>query len=352
MNNIIDVHTHFLPKSYVDALKKNVVGDPDGWPTPSWNEQTTLGFMKKNKIGYSLLSLSSPHINFGDKEETVYLAQNTNDYGRKLSQQYSSQLGYLASLPLPYENESVDEINRSLSNGAKGFAVPSNSRGIYFGTPLFEKVYERLNQEHAVVLMHPNQTPVKPMNVNVGMPTPLMGFLMDTTMTFMNLLQHHFFDKYPDIRLIIPHGGAFMPILADRDAPYTKETYKSDMFAAMEHVYFDTAGAVFPRQLPMLLTLADPTHILYGSDIPYTNLSLATQLLDMFTEAGGVKAKFKFQAVNTASKLGHFIDKKPKLAKYKTLIDESQNMLTGADILTPRLRDMILHDNAVKLFDL
>ncbi len=59
MDGTIDFHTHFLPKKYAQALKKHIPGDPDGWPTPGWDEHLTLGFMRKNHISYSILSLSS-----------------------------------------------------------------------------------------------------------------------------------------------------------------------------------------------------------------------------------------------------------------------------------------------------
>lgn len=352
MKPIIDVHTHFLPPIYTAALKRNVSGDPDGWPTPKWSVDTTLDFMHKNNITYSLLSLSSPHFNWGNKDETVQIAQETNHFGGELHRSYPSQLGYLASLPLPYEQDSIFAVNRALSEGAQGFTVPSNSRGIYWGSPLMDGVYQRLNEEKAVVLVHPNQPSQQPLNVNIGMPTPLMGFLMDTTMMFMNLLRYHFFDRFPDIRLIIPHAGAFLPILADRDAMFVQQKYHQDMFAALKHVYFDAAGAVFPRQLPMLLTLADEDHIVYGSDIPYTPLLISSQLLKLITDGQAAAGQKKLKQVTFARQHDALFKKTAQLAPIDTLLTTLQGMLAGASILTPTLKDKILYRNAQRLFAL
>lgn len=352
MSDIIDVHTHYLPKIYTDALNRHIPGDPDGWPTPAWKPATTLNFMAKNHISYSLLSLSSPHFNFGDKAETLEIARQSNVEGEQLSIAHPDKLGYLASLPLPYTNESVEEIDWALKHRARGFTVPTNTRGIYFGTPIFDEVYQRLNDAHAVVALHPNQPAALPMNVNIDMPTPLMGFFIDTTMTFMNLLKYHFFDRFPDIQLIVPHAGAFLGILADRDATFVKEQYQSDMFAAMKHVYFDTAGAVFPRQLPMLMTLTDEKHILYGSDIPYTSATLSTQLLSVITNAEDPKADKKRQLVATAHKFDHFYEHFKKLQQVPMMLDMIVQMMNGADILTPELKREILTDNATQLFHL
>lgn len=352
MTGIIDVHTHYLPKIYTEALKRHIPGNPDGWATPDWTPATTLDFMKKNNISYSVLSLSSPHFNFGDRQETLEIARKANEEGERLTIAHPDQLGYLASLPLPYVNDAVTEVNWALAHHTRGFTVPTNTRGIYFGSPIFDEVYAQLNAAKAVVAMHPNQPSDLPKNVNIDLPTPLMGFFIDTTMTFMNLLEYHFFDRFPDIKLIVPHAGAFLGILADRDETFVKAQYQTDLFAAMKHVYFDTAGAVFPRQLPMLLTLADEQHILYGSDIPYTELGLSSQLLSIIVDADDKKASRKMKLVQTAHRFDHFYAKHKKLAEIPTLLDMVIKMMNGAEILTPTLKKEILTDNAKTLLGL
>ncbi|MBW1621899.1 amidohydrolase family protein [Lactiplantibacillus plantarum] len=275
----IDFHTHYLPTSYVEALKRHVPGDPDGWPTPEWTPQLTLNFMRDNDISYSILSLSSPHVNFGDKAETIRLVEAANDDGKSLAQQYPDQLGYLASLPIPYELDAVKTVQQALDqDGALGVTVPTNSRGLYFGSPVLERVYQELDARQAIVALHPNEPAILPKNVDIDLPVPLLGFFMDTTMTFINMLKYHFFEKYPNIKVIIPHAGAFLGIVDDRIAQYAQKVYQVDVYDVMHHVYFDVAGAVLPRQLPTLMSLAQPEHLLYGSDIPYTPLDGSRQL--------------------------------------------------------------------------
>ena len=116
--------------------------------------------------------------------------------------------------------------------------------------------------------MHPNRPAQGPMNVNIDMPIPLMGFFIDTTMTFMNLLRYHFLTVIRILNSLCLMPVRFLSILADRDAAFVKQQYNSDMFAALRHVYFDVAGTVFPRQLPMLLTLADEQHLVLAATFP------------------------------------------------------------------------------------
>ncbi|REC24213.1 amidohydrolase [Enterococcus pseudoavium] len=267
----IDLHTHYLPKGYVVALEKHIPENPDGWPTPSWKVEDTLDLMARHDIEYSVLSLSSPHINFGSRNETIELAEEANELGKELTESYPDQIGYFASLPLPYVNETLKAVDRATKEQkALGFTVPTNSRGAYFGSEVFGEVYEQLNEQKAIVALHPNQ-PQLPMNATIDLPIPLMGFFFDTTMTMLKLFQTHFFEKYPDIKLIVPHAGAVMPILTDRVAGYFRNKEGIDVYDISKKLYFDTAGRVLPRQLPALMTLADPNHIVYGSDAPYTD---------------------------------------------------------------------------------
>ena len=45
---------------------------------------------------------------------------------------------------------------------------------------------------------------------------------------------------------------------------------RADMMEDMAHVYFDVAGFSEQKQLEMLLRNVPDTHLVYGSDTPYT----------------------------------------------------------------------------------
>ena len=48
---------------------------------------------------------------------------------------------------------------------------------------------------------------------------------------------------------------------------------RADIMQDMAHVYYDLAGFSEQKQLELLLRNMDETHLLYGSDVPYTDLS-------------------------------------------------------------------------------
>ena len=81
-------------------------------------------------------------------------------------------------------------------------------------------------------------------------------------------------ERYPDIPIILSHAGGAVPYIAGRIAlaetsPLLKEIAPKGVIAYLKGFYYDTALSATPFALPCLRTLADPAHILFGSDYPF-----------------------------------------------------------------------------------
>lgn len=279
----IDMHAHYLPQAYKDALLNRGEKNPDGFPTPNWDPEMHLKTMDQLGISRSMLSISSPHINFGDRNAAKILARKVNEDGAELVQKYPGRFGLFASLPLPNVEDSIEEIQYAKEIlHVDGFALPTNTQGVYLGNPCLDPVFEELNKHKAVVVLHPNKPSSVPENVAEGLPIPMMEFLFDTTRTVINMILKGTLKKFPDIKFIIPHAGAFLPILADRIASAIQvlptsfgeniklEENRIDIYDELKKLYYDVAGVCLPRQLDALLQIVNVDHLLYGSDYPYT----------------------------------------------------------------------------------
>lgn len=95
----IDMHVHYLPQAYREALLKCSEVNPDGFPIPMWSPEMHLESMKHLGISTSMLAISSPHINFGDTIAAKILARKVNEDGAQLVEKYPGQFGLLPSLP-------------------------------------------------------------------------------------------------------------------------------------------------------------------------------------------------------------------------------------------------------------
>jgi len=133
--------------------------------------------------------------------------------------------------------------------------------------------------------MHPT-SPTCPccQTLSLGYPQPMIEFMFETTRAVTNLLLTGTLDRFPHVRLIVPHAGAAVPVLADRvvglsPALNLPEPVEADrFFATLRRFYYDLAGYPLPRLAPALLQIADPRRIFYGSDWPFTPLPIVTRL--------------------------------------------------------------------------
>ncbi|KRM58772.1 hypothetical protein C5L31_000563 [Secundilactobacillus malefermentans] len=288
----IDLHAHYLSPGYKKFLKEQFNDMGDGVKTPDYSIDTTLEIMAQTNIDYSVISISSPHINTGEKGSTIELAEEVNEYAATQHQNYADKIGFFASLPLPYVDESLKAIDKALDQqDAAGFTLPTNSRGTYLGDPKLDPIMQKLNERHALVALHPNAPGTIDQTVTSQIPAPIMEFFFDTTRTVLNMLQNGIFKRYPNIKFIIPHAGAVLPIIAGRvklaqslNPNLTDD--QVDINSVLSQQYFDVAGAVLPQQLPALLELIDPDRLVYASDTPYTPTPAVKILSNQLEETG------------------------------------------------------------------
>ena len=276
----IDFQAHYLPPSYYDFLAEEGLFCPDGFPTPQWDEAWQQEMMGELGIAYALLSVSSPSLWTKDPARTRTLARKVNDEGAEIVSRAPGNLGFLATLPLPEVSAAINEARRCLDTlHAGGVGLMTNYGGVYLGDRSLDPILAELNGRGALAVLHPTKPAVTVPNVNQEIPVPAFGYFVETTRTVLNLVQNDTFARYPDIRWVIPHAGAFLPILADRFESFAlmlrfaDPDRRVDILADMAHVYYDLAGFSEPKQLAMLFRNVDETHLLYGSDTPYTDIS-------------------------------------------------------------------------------
>ncbi|CAK1363619.1 hypothetical protein CB0940_04353 [Cercospora beticola] len=322
MPHKIDVHSHFLPPVYQEALKKHGHANPDGMPyVPGWSAEEHLALMDKLNISKSILSISSPgcHILPGDDDLARSLTRDCNKYASDLKKQYPTRFGYFAALPLPDVEGSLEEIPKAISEGCDGFVFMTNTHGIYLGDSELDPIFDELNRRKALLFIHPTtpQCPCSPEAIAAGekpvkatpfaekFPTPMLDFFFDTARVVSNLFMSGTIKRCPYLRIILPHlGGASPPLLSrwtgfGRLVPGPWQAMEeSDVVEAYKtQIWFDMAGFAFPSQIRSLLYGVGVPHsrLMYGSDFPFTRADGVELLLGQMDS--GVKELFNEEEV-------------------------------------------------------
>jgi predicted TIM-barrel fold metal-dependent hydrolase len=290
----VDMHAHYVPTAYRRALAVAGIDRPDGFPyVPEWGVDGAVVAMDALGVELALLSISSPGVDLGPGTDPVRLAREVNDEGAGAVRSHPRRFGLLASLPLPDVNAALDEIRRASEDlEADGFVLMTNYRGIHLGDPRFDEVMDELERRGALVALHPTSPPAADA-VAAGRPRPLLEFPFDTTRAVVNMILNGTLRRRPHIRVLVPHVGAALPVLADRvqafTAAFAREGEAVDVRSELRGMWFDIAGEPLPNALAALLRLVGPERIVYGSDLPFAPLPLversaerlwATDLLD------------------------------------------------------------------------
>ena len=269
----LDVHAHYLPGLYRDALRAAGHDQPDGFPyIPDWSAEQHVRVMDRLGIETSYLSVSSPGV-LGDAD----LARAVNEEGRRAVVDHPGRFGLLASLPLPDVDAAMAEIAHASERlDADGFVLLTNVDGTYVGDASFAPIRRELDRRRARVLLHPT-SPACWERTSLGRPRPMLEFLFDTTRAVVDLLLDGTIAAHPDLELIVPHAGAVLPMVADRVQAFSRLLAPDvDVLGDLGRLHYDLAGQAVPRQLDALRTLTSRDHLHYGSDYPFTPEPVAT----------------------------------------------------------------------------
>jgi predicted TIM-barrel fold metal-dependent hydrolase len=290
----IDVHSHFLPDVYVEALSKAGVRTLDGgMPIPAWSARAALDMMDRQQIGTAMVSLSSPSTHFLEPARRAALARQVNAAGAALVAAHPGRFGFFATLPMPDIAASLAEMRHVFEVlGVDGVILESNIDGAYLGAPAFAPIFAELNRRQATLFLHPT-SPTCFEAVALGRPAPLLEFPLDTTRTLVDLLYARTLQTHPDIKVIVPHGGAALPALVARIAAFANLPFidprpasEAEVFETLARLYYDLALSAHPVPLAALQRLAPISQILFGADWPFTPEAGVARTLRQLDEAG------------------------------------------------------------------
>lgn len=271
-----DLHCHMIPASYLEAVTAHGMEMDEGFPIPSWSVDAHLKFMDDAGIRTSVLTMPAPQPYFGDGEESARICRSFNEEAAALKALHPGRFLFCAALPLPDVDKAIEEAKYALEVlGADGIKLASNCYGQYLGDPELDPLMDYLNSRKAVIITHPH----KPSAVNdkliASVPLASYEYLAETTRAILNMVAHGVMVRYPDLKIVVPHCGSFLPNALPRFKGLlpvmTAQGYmrQVDVDANLSHVYFDLAGAATDDVIESLLTITEPSQILYGSDYPY-----------------------------------------------------------------------------------
>jgi aminocarboxymuconate-semialdehyde decarboxylase len=289
---IIDVHNHYYPPEYLDALGPSgstlkITHDAEGNPVVHYPGDYNVMVRGHRDIAYrqtvldetgvdmQVISLTTPGTHVETPPVAAKLATITNDAFARVRAERPKRFVPLATLPLCDPKASVAELTRALGQlKMPGAMLFSNVNGVGLDDQRFWPIYEVANERGAILMIHPTY-PVGVEAMREYWLMPLNGFLFDTTLAASKLVFSGVVKRYPKIRWILGHLGGTIPYLAERldrgfrafkecrthiDEPPTSYLKR--------HFWYDTVNFA-EGPLKLAIDFAGAHHVVAGSDYPH-----------------------------------------------------------------------------------
>jgi len=292
---VIDVHTHMLNKEWLSLLEQHgapryslkevkgglkaihLDGSPFMTPVPNmFDWEARIANMYKARVDIAVTSLTCPNAFWGTPEISLKAARVMNDEMAKAQKTWPDRIRWFASLPWQHSALAIEELSRSLNQGAVGVMVLANIGGKTLTDPQFEPIWKEIDKRGLPVLVHPSAPPgSSELGLHEFQLTAPIGFTFDTSLAIARCIYDGFFDRFPNLKLIASHGGGALPYLVGRldicwdNIPAARAKTAEPPRNYMRRIYVDSV--VFRQDvLDMCVSVCGSDNVLYGSDYPHT----------------------------------------------------------------------------------
>ena len=232
---IIDLHAHYVPRSFLEAIEKEgrpfgatlrqdgddptilLGGRPYGPITRHYHEtKPRLAEMDKAGVDMQVLSLNPPMVYWADTGLGSRLARLYNDELAAAVAGRPDRLAGLATVPLQHVPAAVEELTRAVRQlGLRGVYIGSNICGKDLDHPDLFPFFETAEALRAPVFIHPidilGVERLRAYYLHNGLGNPF-----DTAVAAARLIFGGVLSRLPRLQVCLAHAGGALPYLIGR----------------------------------------------------------------------------------------------------------------------------------------
>jgi aminocarboxymuconate-semialdehyde decarboxylase len=201
-------------------------------------------------------------------------ATTLNDHMADLAERSEGRLLAHASLHLANPRRAAEELHRTVAEqGLRSVMLPASlRRGTSLADPEYDDLWTAASELHVMVMLHAT-TGSQAMRLLDHYPSlaGMFGRNIEVSLSAAELIVAGVLDRHPDLRLLLVHGGGFLPYLAGRfDNDARRMGWPSTLPSeAMRELYFDTV-LLAPPAIQCLCAVVEPCRVMLGSDLGST----------------------------------------------------------------------------------
>lgn len=236
--DIIDVHSHFYPKPFLQVLESHglltthankkrygilyiketpqVRGRAIKIRREMWDLNLRIKIMKRLGIRFSFLSIGNPWLNLIPKSDSKKSARIINRALHDIIKVHPESFAAIGTLPLNDPPEISGEMEFAVDElGIKGFMVPTQVNGKCIASEEFFSIFKECSKLHVPLYIHPW--------VGFGLSQlykkediTAIIFPAEIAVTALRIYTSGLVDRYPNLRVILSHLGGNLPYVLGR----------------------------------------------------------------------------------------------------------------------------------------
>jgi len=211
---------------------------------------------------------------WADEDLQVDISRAQNNHIAALVAQDPAHFLALGTLPMAYPERAANEATRGVEDlGLRGFQIDTRVNAMELSDPALTPLWTRLERLGVPLFVHPlgfshgeRLGPFFMIN-SVGQP-------IEEVLAGMHLISGGVLDRHPGLKVVIAHGGGYLPYYVGRldhawkVRPEVRRLTAERPSAYLSRLWFDTC--VFRADhLEALIALAGIDKVMLGSDYPF-----------------------------------------------------------------------------------
>ena len=263
----IDMHHHYVPNSLLEEAKnygkslgvelKETKGGKSlsfaGSPPHLLHPQLTavderLEMMQQSKLASAALEAHTATLGYGlTGEQGETWSRLYNEGIKELVARHPDRFVGIAAVPLQDPARAAKVLEHAVSDlKLCGGYIGTNVNGQYYDSPAFDPFWQKAEELDALIVMHPEEVAGEEKMNSYGLKL-VCGNPADSTLSLGYMLYGGVFDRFPNLKLCVLHGGGFFPYHLGRfdqgfdirAGPRTPQA-KSCPSAYLRNLYFDS----------------------------------------------------------------------------------------------------------------
>jgi 4-oxalmesaconate hydratase len=203
------------------------------------------------------------------QEVATEWARLSNDTIKRICDLFPSNFAGVCQLPQTIDGELdpvIEELERCVAAGSVGCNLnPDPSGGRWSAPPIhdpwWDPLWETMTRLDVPAMIHVSGSCTRSLH------TTGAHYLAADTAVFMQLVEGDLFERHPELRLIIPHGGGAAPYHWGRYRGLAMMLGKAPLPQhVMQNVFFDTC-VYHQAGVDLLFSVIDSRNILFGSEL-------------------------------------------------------------------------------------